>query len=225
MAERKEFVSKLIFRVLVGSVKGQVLAFREAWQSVFPSAWLASVQAQAQASSGSKGVGAETATEVISRGGLALSMFAPEEVAQAILSLPSSSSSALAATSLEIADLRAATEVVLPSHSSLKGEAFEVVNWFWTLWTTLPPLKQRRLLAFITGAEDLPATGARGVGLRLHLVPSSFAADEVVEDRNWPLPWSSTCTSTLFLPSYPSEGLLEEKVGVAIEHYQGFGLR
>lgn len=209
LGERREFVSKLVWRVLVGSVRRQVGAFREAWQSVMPSTWLTGANK-----------GAESATEILSRGGLAISLFAPEEIAQAILSLPSSSNPALSRP-LDIADIRGATELVLPTSSRFSDE-IEVVKWFWEVWTGLEAVKQRRLLAFITGAEDLPATGARGLGLRIHLVPTSIDGADV---RAWPLPWSSTCTSTLFLPTYPTRRLIEEKVLIAIEHYQGFGLR
>ncbi|SPO19722.1 uncharacterized protein UTRI_00113_B [Ustilago trichophora] len=208
--ERNEFVSKLVWRVLVGSVRGQVSAFRDAWQSVFPSGWL---------HTGEERKGPESATEILSRGGLAISLFSLDEVGQAILSLPSSDSTTLSAP-LDIADIKGATETVIPtSHTAWDGA---VVSWFWDLWSNLSALHQRRLLAFITGAEDLPATGARGIGLRIHLVPTDLENDDA---RSWPLPWSSTCTTTLFLPTYPNEALLEQKVRIAIEHYQGFGLR
>ncbi|CCF53794.1 uncharacterized protein UHO2_00884 [Ustilago hordei] len=209
LSERKEFVSKLIWRVLIGSVEKQVHAFREAWQTIMPSTWLLE-----------KTAGAESATEILSRGGLALSLFSPEEVGQAILSTPTSSSSVMSMP-LDVADIRGATDVIIPSNSVGRTEGGGVAGWFWDLWTALDATHQRRLLAFITGAEDLPATGARGIGLRIHLVPT----DRKEDARLWPLPWSSTCTSTLFLPTYPSEALLGEKVRIAIEHYQGFGLR
>lgn len=100
-----------------------------------------------------------------------------------------------------------------------------MAEWFWTTWSTLAPHRQRRLLAFITGAQDVPASGARGIGLRIHLVNPSVDDATDGDARSWPLPWSSTCTSTLFLPVYPAKQVLEDKLNVAIEHYQGFGLR
>ncbi|CBQ67468.1 conserved hypothetical protein [Sporisorium reilianum SRZ2] len=200
LAERREYVSRLVWRVVVGSVKQQVLAFREAWQAVMPGRTGAS--------------GAESATDLIGTGGLALSLFSAEEIGQAILALPSSSSTA--ATPLDVADIKASTEIILPTATV----ATDALDWFWTTWTHLSPRHQRRLLAFITGAEDVPASGARGIGLRIHVV-----ATDDTDARAWPLPWSSTCTSTLFLPTYPSLQLLRDKVGIAIEHYQGFGLR
>ncbi|SPO20637.1 uncharacterized protein UTRI_00113 [Ustilago trichophora] len=211
-AEKNEFVSKLVWRVLVGSVRAQVSAFRDAWQSVFPSSWL---------QRGQERKGAESATEILGRGGLAISLFSADEVGQAILSLPSSNSLTMSAP-LDIADIKAATDTIMPTSHSARDSAGAVVSWFWDLWSSLTPLHQRRLLAFITGAEDLPATGARGIGLRIHLVPTDL---DNQDGRSWPLPWSSTCTSTLFLPTYSNEVLLEQKVRIAIEHYQGFGLR
>ncbi|GAC96648.1 ubiquitin-protein ligase E3 [Pseudozyma hubeiensis SY62] len=210
VAERKEYVSKLIWRVLIGSVSKQVGAFRDAWQSIMPSHWV----------NGGVANGAESASDVLGRGGLALSLFSPEEIGQAIVSIPTSAGSA-PATPLDIADLKQSTEVIFPSSiGDVAGG--KAVEWFWNTWSTLMPLEQRRLLAFITGAQDLPASGARGIGLRIHLVHPN---GEGMDARSWPLPWSSTCTSTLFLPVYPSCQVLEDKVRIAIEHYQGFGLR
>ena len=202
LGERREFVSKLIWRVLVGSVKKQVVAFRDAWQSVMPSL---------------SSAGGETATEVIGRGGLAISLFSADEVGQAVLTLPSKLGGSLAKP-LDVDDIKGSTDIVCTGYV----EPGQMVDWFWATWSSLDAVRQRRLLAFITGAEDLPATGARGIGLRIHLVATSVDAEDA---RSWPLPWSSTCTSTLFLPTYPTQQLLQSKVGIAIEHYQGFGLR
>ncbi|KAJ9477100.1 putative E3 ubiquitin-protein ligase HUL4 [Pseudozyma hubeiensis] len=210
VAERKEYVSKLIWRVLIGSVGKQVAAFRDAWQSIMPSHWV----------NGGLANGAESASDVLGRGGLALSLFSPEEIRQAIVSIPTSAGSA-PATPLDIADLKQSTELIFPaSNGDIAGG--KAVEWFWRTWSTLTPLQQRRLLAFITGAQDLSASGARGIGLRIHLV---YPNAEGMDARSWPLPWSSTCTSTLFLPVYPSCQVLEDKLRIAIEHYQGFGLR
>ncbi|SNX81387.1 uncharacterized protein MEPE_00092 [Melanopsichium pennsylvanicum] len=206
--ERAHFVSKLVWQLLIGRVRKQVGAFREAWQSVMPSGWLHTSDARK---------GAESATEILSRGGLAMSLLSAEEISQAILSIPSHASSS-SSLPLDVADIKGATDIIYPTATTRYNNA--VVQWFWDLWAIMSPLHQRRLLAFITGAEDLPAMGARGIGLRIHLVPT-----DVVDARSWPLPWSSTCTCTLFLPTYPSQELLADKVGIAIEHYQGFGLR
>ncbi|EST09718.2 hypothetical protein PSEUBRA_000093 [Kalmanozyma brasiliensis GHG001] len=214
VGERRQFVSKLVWRVLVGSVSRQVTAFRDAWQSIMPSSWLSHNNDPKKHGTG---ITVESATDILSKGGLAASLFSPEELAQALLSLPTASSLSALSQPLDISDLRAATEVIVPS--SLPPT--QVVDWFWSTWSDLSPLHQRRLLAFITGAQDLPASGARGIGLRIHLV----ATDAVSDFRSWPLPWSSTCTSTLFLPTYPTHSLLADKVRIAIEHYQGFGLR
>lgn len=200
MTERHDFVSKLIWRVLVGSARGRVGAFHAAWQSIMPSAWLG------------KECGAESASDVLARGGLAVSLFAPSELNQALVALPASPSASV--SRLDVQDLRASTEVISQNTDA------RVVEWFWEVWAALEAEGQRRMLAFITGAQDLPATGARGVGLRIHIVPTERA-----DAKSWPLPWSSTCTATLFLPTYPTRHLLEQKVAVAIEHFQGFGLR
>lgn len=211
--ERREFVSKLISRVLIGSVSEQVMAFRDGWQSIMASHWL----------SGAPAAGVKSASDVLSRGGAALSLFSPEEINQAIVSVASSSTADLA-TALDVADIKVSTELILAT-SADRDRGARVAEWFWTTWSTLAPHRQRRLLAFITGAQDVPASGARGIGLRIHLVNPSVDDATDGDARSWPLPWSSTCTSTLFLPVYPAKQVLEDKLNVAIEHYQGFGLR
>lgn len=221
LADRREFVSKLIWRVLVGSVRSQVHAFRHGWQSIMSTPRLnGSSGAGGMNGNGNGNKSPETATEILARGGVALSLFSPEEVGQAMVSHASSAAASSSASwaTLDIDDIRSATDVVYPSSASAHDSG--VVAWFWTLWSSLDAVHQRRMLAFVTGAEEVPATGAKGIGLRILLVST-----EVMDPRSWPLPWSSTCTSTLFLPTYPSELLLRQKVAIAIEHYQGFGLR
>lgn len=213
LGERREYVSKLIWRVLIGSVSNQVMAFRDAWQSIMPSHWLGEGGA----------AGVESASDVVGKGGLALSLFSAEEISQAIVSIPASASSGLT-LALDIADIKASTDLISPS-TAVNDQGAKVVEWFWETWSTFAPLDQRRLLAFVTGAQDLPASGARGVGLRIHLVIPDVADHVGMDARWWPLPWSSTCTSTLFLPVYPERAVLEDKLRIAIEHYQGFGLR
>lgn len=39
------------------------------------------------------------------------------------------------------------------------------------------------------------------------------------------LPTSRTCFNTLLLPDYETRELLEEKLGIALEHAIGFGTR
>ncbi|WFD29261.1 HECT-type E3 ubiquitin transferase [Malassezia sp. CBS 17886] len=85
---------------------------------------------------------------------------------------------------------------------------------FWDVWRALPPDEQHALLGFITGSRRVPAMGAAAIGLRIHHVAD--AADRV--------PWSSTCTSTLFLPAYGSRAVVEARVRVALAHSTGFGL-
>ena len=87
--------------------------------------------------------------------------------------------------------------------------------WFWDTWSALAPRDQRRLLAFITGSESLPLTG---LTLAIESIPLS-------PDMGLPLPWSSTCTLTLFLPQYPDAATEADKIRKALEHYRGFGLR
>ena len=71
----------------------------------------------------------------------------------------------------------------------------------------------------ITGSPRVPAMGAASVGLRIQRVDDPYAQLGTAR-----VPWSSTCTSTLFLPVYDSRAALEAKVRVALAHSTGFGL-
>ncbi|PWZ02964.1 hypothetical protein BCV70DRAFT_197210 [Testicularia cyperi] len=232
-ADRREFVSRLIWRVLVGSVREQVAAFRAGWQAVMPAYDAAH--------------GADTSSGLLCRGGIAIGLFEPDELRQAVCSLPQDrGSESRPSLPLDIANLQASTDVVgttplssttttasttnssntQQQRNAANASETRLLAWFWNTWTELDPQDQRKLLAFITGSQDIPLSGARGIGLRIHLVHAkNLDLFDRNEERAWPLPWSSTCTSTLFLPTYPTSALLEDKLRIAIEHYQGFGLR
>lgn len=120
---------------------------------------------------------------------------------------------------LDIEALRASTEHVgFPDrHAAGAPRVYRNLEYFWGVWTRLPPDEQHALLGFITGCVRVPALGASALGLRIQHVDPAAASEARV-------PWSSTCTSTLFLPVYGDADLLEAKLRIALRHSTGFGL-
>lgn len=121
---------------------------------------------------------------------------------------------------LDLDAVRTHTELVsFPARDAPGAErVYANLESFWLVWSRLAADEQHALLGFITGCTRVPALGARALGLRIHHVePDSDVAAARV-------PWSSTCTSTLFLPVYATEAELHAKVRIAIRHSTGFGL-
>ena len=120
---------------------------------------------------------------------------------------------------LDTYSLRTYTEHVgFPERNAPHAErVYANLEAFWDLWARLVPEEQHALLGFITGCNRVPALGARCLGLRIQHVD----LDPMHASR---VPWSSTCTSTLFLPVYDTVSDLEVKLRIAIRHSTGFGL-
>ena len=102
---------------------------------------------------------------------------------------------------------------------------------FWRIFRAYDGDQQQRLLAFITGSKQLSykwqikLRGQESSAIvhkqedehpfTLHLV------DDPASRMN--LPWSSTCTATLFIPRIPSSEL-KPRLDLSLQHYTGFGL-
>ena len=86
---------------------------------------------------------------------------------------------------------------------------------FWRVASALSHRDKRRLLAFVTGCERAPIGGLGGLRFRIQRNGSG-------DDR---LPTAATCFNQLMLPSYSSDEVLAQRLGVALEHATGFGLR
>ncbi|GAA5837163.1 hypothetical protein JCM9279_005604 [Rhodotorula babjevae] len=89
------------------------------------------------------------------------------------------------------------------------------IDAFWSTFHAFSPEQQRRLLAFITASDRLPATGTAGLSLKLQC-----AGDDTAR-----LPSASTCFNTLVLPRYSDRSTVERRLVRAIEDSEGFGLR
>lgn len=134
-------------------------------------------------------------------GGPTVTLFAPEE-----LELLTRGS----AEPLDLRELRGVTRYEGTTDSD------QLIEAFWSYWDALPVDAQRALLAFATGTDRVPATGIATVIFRLHAA---------TPDDSDLLPWSSTCTSTLFLPRYADEAKMRSKLAQAVSLSRGFGLR
>lgn len=93
-----------------------------------------------------------------------------------------------------------------PSHKTIK--------MFWAVVETLSQEDCRRLLEFVTASDRIPVTGYQSI--TFHIVQV-----DVVPEH---LPTSSTCFGKLYLPEYTDETTLREKLLLAIQNSQGFGI-
>ncbi|GAA5925096.1 hypothetical protein JCM3775_006364 [Rhodotorula graminis] len=89
------------------------------------------------------------------------------------------------------------------------------IDAFWSTFHAFSPEQQRRLLAFITASDRLPATGTAGLTLKLQC-----SGDDTAR-----LPSASTCFNTLILPRYRTRVVVESMLVRAVEDSEGFGLR
>lgn len=94
-------------------------------------------------------------------------------------------------------------------------QAHPAVRRFWEVAHLLPMDQKRRFLSFTTGCDRVPVGGMG----QLTLVIQRGGPDT---DR---LPTSHTCFNTLLLPEYKDKGKMRERLLVAIDNAQGFGLK
>jgi len=86
---------------------------------------------------------------------------------------------------------------------------------FWAVAHSLPAAQRKRLLAFVTGSDRVPIGGLAALPFKLQRNGSG-------DER---LPTAHTCFNTLMLPDYSSEEALRDRLLLALENSEGFGLR
>ncbi|CDI97827.1 NEDD4 E3 ubiquitin protein ligase WWP1 [Echinococcus multilocularis] len=95
------------------------------------------------------------------------------------------------------------------------------IVWFWKFVRTLSTERRVRLLQFVTGTCRLPVGGFKELmgsnGLQLFTIKRAGKENA--------LPLSHTCFNRLDLPPYRSYEILVEKVTLAIDETEGFGLQ
>ncbi len=89
------------------------------------------------------------------------------------------------------------------------------IIWFWTLVHSFSEEKKRKLLCFATGSDRVPIQGLKD--LKFVIQRSG--------NRNEQIPTAHTCYNILDLPEYNSIEKLREKLDIALENTEGFGLR
>ena len=135
--------------------------------------------------------------------GNALSLFRPEEIELLVRG---------SEDALDIPSLRA---VATYENWKTPPETEPIVNWFWDFFDRVSPPDQRKLLAFITGSDRIPAMGATNLIIRLACLGSDC-------DR---YPTARTCFNMLALYRYSSREKLESRLWRAVCDSEGFGLK
>lgn len=88
------------------------------------------------------------------------------------------------------------------------------VRMFWRVFHSLDYEEKKKFLLFLTGSDRIPILGMSEI--KVVLQPMK------VDDSH--LPVAHTCFNLLDLPMYSSEAAMREKLRVAIQNAQGFGL-
>lgn len=105
----------------------------------------------------------------------------------------------------------------LEKTAEYKGEYYpghRTIRWFWEVFHSLPVSGKKKFLLFLTGSDRIPILGMNAVKI---FIQSTGGGDTF-------LPVAHTCFNLLDLPKYTRKEILQEKLLLAIDHAQGFGL-
>ncbi|XP_049867400.1 uncharacterized protein LOC126367741 isoform X4 [Pectinophora gossypiella] len=119
------------------------------------------------------------------------------------------------APELDVADWRANTEYRSGYH-----DAHPVIIWFWQAIDRFTNEQRLRLVQFVTGTSSIPYEGFSA--LRGSTGPRRFCIERW--GRVESLPRAHTCFNRLDLPPYPTPQLLHEKLLLAVEETNTFGI-
>jgi len=103
------------------------------------------------------------------------------------------------------------------------AENIPVIQWFWQLFSDASPHRQRKLLAFITGTDRIPAVGATSLILRIVAGGDGWGGGGQEERARFPI--ARTCFNMLVLWRYDYREQLENKLWRAVYESEGFGLK
>ncbi|MEW5298074.1 MAG: hypothetical protein WDW36_001235 [Sanguina aurantia] len=92
----------------------------------------------------------------------------------------------------------------------------EPVRWFWEVVLAFSEAKKKRLLFFVTGSDRVPIKGLA------HLNPPFVVSRAGAHSDR--LPSAHTCFNHLLLPDYSSKEYLQNRLELAVENAEGFGL-
>ncbi|CAN8103533.1 unnamed protein product [Discula destructiva] len=139
-------------------------------------------------------------------GGNALSLFRAEEIELLVRGSDEP---------LDITALRVSAEYENWGKQPSPERTEPTLRWFWESFEKASPLDQRRLLAFITGSDRIPAMGAASLTIRI-----SCLGDDVGR-----YPTARTCFNALQLWRSRSRDRLEKLLWGAVHESEGFGLK
>ncbi|CAN0125362.1 unnamed protein product [Scytosiphon promiscuus] len=135
-------------------------------------------------------------------GGKALSLFRPDELELLICGNPKLDFSALEENS---------------EYQDGYSRDTDVVKNFWEVVHEFGEDSKRKLLKFATGSDRAPIQGLGSSALSLVISKNGGDSDR--------LPTAHTCFNHLLLPSYSTKDKLRDRLNLAIEQSEGFGLR
>lgn len=140
-------------------------------------------------------------------GGNALSLFRPEEIELLVRGSDEP---------LDITSLRVSAEYENWGNKTGNPDQTEpTLRWFWESFERANPRDQRRLLAFITGSDRIPAMGAASLTIRI----------SCLGDDSGRYPTARTCFNALQLWRYNSRERLEKLLWDSVHESEGFGLK
>ncbi|KAK4133062.1 HECT-domain-containing protein [Trichocladium antarcticum] len=146
-------------------------------------------------------------------GGNALSLFRPEEIDLLVRG------SGTQDEPIDIAALKAVAQYDGWGAGGRGGEDLverePTLRWFWEAFEGAEPKEQRRLLAFVTGSDRLPAMGAASLVMRVNCLGEDCGR----------FPTARTCFNMLGLWRCRGRERLERVLWRAVRESEGFGLR
>ncbi|XP_008556384.1 E3 ubiquitin-protein ligase HECW2 [Microplitis demolitor] len=119
------------------------------------------------------------------------------------------------AAEIDLNDWRAHTEYRSGYH-----DGHPVVEWFWSSISRFTNEQRLRLLQFVTGTSSIPYEGF--AALRGSTGPRKFCIEKWGRPNS--LPRAHTCFNRLDLPPYPTPEILYEKLLLAVEETNTFGI-
>jgi ubiquitin-protein ligase E3 A len=111
---------------------------------------------------------------------------------------------------LDFKELKRVARYIKPLHPK-----HQLVLWFWEIvFEDFDDSHRHKLLAFTTGSDRVPITGLEDV---------EFIVGAEGDDEE-KLPIAHTCFNQFIMPFYQSKQKLKEKLTLALENSEGFGM-
>ncbi|CUM45287.1 uncharacterized protein AC631_00404 [Debaryomyces fabryi] len=141
-------------------------------------------------------------------GGNALSLFLPQEIELLLCGSDEEK--------IDVAILRSITKYTgwKDNDHAMTSSA---VKWFWEYMDSLSYKQHKKVLAFVTGSDRVPATGIQNLNFRISRLANG-------KDSNR-LPVAHTCFNELALYEYSSKEKMISKLTMAVNESSGFGIK